>query len=341
MVRGSVSQARVILVWAVLLTATQLALSTKAGMDAIAQELSADPNPIEVAPSLDRAPDFIGNGWKPLDRIPLPTRIALAVWTYDERLLLKPEPPERAWRTTFGAERQTDPLDALSAAIVDADVIAIRRIDRLKALFRLFPAREFFVIPSIDLKRSALQSGASEPVGARNASGLGVAIRRNSGLRVSKTIQLTRSAARHSGLPQDGLAVRLRSGRIAFWLVISDQAEIESWISRLEESGVGSSSHDVVAVTTAEQDWESTTSGNLFPIPVHGPQATGIGCRPPRISIARWRGNRPAPDWHEAAGWNALSANTDGQSPCIAILRASLRHARRDLRPAEIGGAER
>lgn len=250
-----------------------------------------------------------------------PNEMTLAVWTHgDQRARSAEPPPEPAWRTSFGSERRTDPLDLISAAIVDADIIAVRRIGELNVLFKLFPAREFFVIPSLALRRSALERETPDNAELAAPVGVAVAIRRGSGLRATRTLQAAELSDGVAEQTKDALAVEVRIGRLAFWLVVTENAPASALTGRMPDASA------ILFVSSVHAGIEPHSSDPSAVVKLPAPTSVDSKCLPPPLHLAHREGTAPRPHWEDHASWVAPAGEESGQDPCIALLGATLPH---------------
>ncbi|MEO1794314.1 MAG: hypothetical protein AAFU50_06890, partial [Pseudomonadota bacterium] len=129
---------------------------------------------------------------KPLPRTPLSAvgegRIAvrLAVWTFNAPDIVEPKRAEPAWRTSFGSERTVNQF-ASAAAGFDADLIAVTSVRSLKLLRKAFPARDYFVIASPQLRAAAL--ARSDRPDAEVVPATALVIRRGGQIRARRRLQ--------------------------------------------------------------------------------------------------------------------------------------------------------
>ncbi|MFN3867648.1 MAG: hypothetical protein ACK4MF_01125, partial [Hyphomicrobiaceae bacterium] len=165
--------------------------------------------------------------------------LRIASWHLDDAkaagaLALLPD-PDRAWRHTFGAERQTAPAVTFDAASLDADVVLLQGVRRISDARALFPAREWRLIVSRQMLSPVLTPRAAnrvmldEVVPERPAT-TAVAVRFRRGLRVGGQVHLTdvvepvevpngTAAARETAA---ALAVSVLVDRKPIWVVSVD-----------------------------------------------------------------------------------------------------------------------
>ncbi|MEM9026834.1 MAG: hypothetical protein AAGC70_00535 [Pseudomonadota bacterium] len=272
-------------------------------------------------------------------------KLRLAVWTADPEAAPPPKTVETRWRTSFGAERRSQRQFTFARTGLQADVIAIRGLTQLQHLRQLFHARDYFVIPSRQMRAAALhaRSGLAAPA----AGTVALAVRRRGGFRVSRTVNVTLHppANRGSGTAStrqgravgqgtsDAIGVRITGGGRVFWLLIADLsadckdqtlcwsrerrlAVLRSWIAKIRRYG-----HDVVTVVAgARFDTTTDPDAKTFSRRFRGTPSDDLACRPTDLVITRWPGRALAPGWHDGALW----AKAGQSALCTLIVQADL-----------------
>ncbi len=302
------------------------------------------------------------DGWAGLARF---KTLEVAVWPAHVAAVAPKTEETGRWRTSFGAERRSDPLRRLRMAQVAADVIAVVGMPSLKQLRRVFPTRHYFVITSAKARNALLAaprnsrvrnrpqaaSERSQPPSALAA----IAIRRRSGLRVTRV-----TGPRSLGARADVVAARLvKAGRI-FWLIVFDPGapatgnkpacedgqrvcnpsfDLAAWTKQLQPPRV-----DIVTVQVSRGQLRPTTTVSRFLRILSDDAANSDGktgsdddCdrKAFRISVAT-AGTR-SPQWAQKINW--IKAPAAGG--CIAKLAATLPPVpRRPLPPELRNGAE-
>lgn len=189
---------------------------------------------------------------------PGPGALRVASWSLEAAakagLVKVPKPVERTWRHTFGAERRSQVHVTFDTRTLDADVVLLQDVDRIRVARRLFPAGAWKLIVSKEILTPASGDEAS-PAAPTTA----IAVRYRRGLKVTAQEHLGELAApgpighpegAHAG-GSAGTAVRVLVGKDTVWLVsVSLSAscvrpgalcptrdKLEAWLTSKSEAG--------------------------------------------------------------------------------------------------------
>lgn len=243
--------------------------------------------------------------------------LRIASWHLDDAraagaLALLPD-PDRAWRHTFGAERQTAPAITFDAATLDADVVLLQGVRRISDARALFPARQWRLIVSRQMLSPVLTPTSpdrfrmDEIIPGRPAT-TAVAVRFRRGLRTGGQVHLIdvvmpvaaspgTSAARETPA---ALAVRVMVDRDPLWLVSVDLAAACA--------GVGAGTSSPCPAFEALRRWEGEAKRS-HPVLIGG--TTTGGGKPCSHQSLAMLADTP----------KLVAATADGALGCIARMR--------------------
>ncbi|MEL6621966.1 MAG: hypothetical protein AAFQ11_03735 [Pseudomonadota bacterium] len=281
----------------------------------------AQPRQPDVGRSQSEVVDVRRVAFPPLGTKTQPTT-TIAAWSFQAADLVVAEEPERAWRTTFGAER-TERESVPASVGFKADIVAVTGIRNFQLLRKVFPARDYFVIASPQLINQALIQGRSQS--AFQFPNVALVVRRRAGVLARRREQMVFAndgvvlseidrelgstpsdltvAARPSALP---FAVFMIAGGTRFWLVAADltgdcevevgcakqatqDARLKSWIARQVSSGA-----PVVLVSGvgSVERWRQSRPDApkpVFSVGYHGGVPAGDdACERPRLALEVW-----------------------------------------------------
>lgn len=183
--------------------------------------------------------------------------ITVAGWSFSGPDLKANAEPEKAWRTSFGAERVArDPRHTTTGFV--ADIIAVLGIDTFDTLRKAVPARDYFLVMPPQLRNMALaQARTHQPFPIPSVA---IAIRRDAGLRLVRRAQMVfgdpssgseidaalrrtpadlQAAAEPRTLP---FAVEIIAGGSRLWVIVAAfetemNARLAGWIARRRADG--------------------------------------------------------------------------------------------------------
>ncbi|MEL6299311.1 MAG: hypothetical protein AAFQ45_12150 [Pseudomonadota bacterium] len=282
-----------------------------------------------------------------LKRVPAgKTPITLAHWTFEAPDIVVPKKEEPAWRTSFGSERKTRAQTATAAGF-DADLIALTGVRNFKLLRRAFPARDYFLITSPQLRSLAL-AGLGREQGFAHAA-MAFAIRRGSGVRARQRVQAVFASggggAALSTTPDD-LKMAGQVTTLPFAVQVLLEREV-AWVVAHAASDTCASADDATpacraeaAVTARLVSWikQRRRSGQTVILATRGPVDRGLpasadqhlhattrpqdaGCDVPNAALRIW--TSPADDdWTEPVG--TVWRRRDGGGACVLLARLAL-----------------
>ncbi len=132
-----------------------------------------------------------------------------------------------SWRTSFGSERQSQPVPASAVPGLDADIVLLQGVTSVKVLNRVFPGRGWRIVVS---RQMVLTDDPVDPrsyEAVSSAPSTAVVIRYQAGLRVAGQDHFLRGPPQNSSpqtdapgvRPAAGTAVRLNIGGRFLWVV--------------------------------------------------------------------------------------------------------------------------
>ncbi len=136
----------------------------------------------------------------------------------------RPEPSQPVWRHTFGAERRAEATAVRQPVRFSADIVVLQGVTSLAPVRQMFPARRYQVLAS----RQLLQQAATVAAGAEPAGTTALAVRRDTGLRVTAQDHLIGAAELAAGAgvaAAAATAVRLSGSGRALWVMAFDLAQ--------------------------------------------------------------------------------------------------------------------
>lgn len=322
-----------------------------------AQQPPAEGSPAAVEPGKPRNPEPseppLDPLLRPLPRLQIvrPERARIVIWPVPKTAMAKPS-VEKSWRTSFGAERRTDPLRTLRPVSLPVDIVILTGARDLRAVRKLFPPRHFFLI----VPRGALARRRAIGLRARGAvreTFNAVAIRRRAGFRLSgrraffsdRGPKVSRAPSGAAAKPrQVAMAVRIAGGAKVFWFVLVDDSKLcpqrggcdrnlgteglRKWLTRPLNLG-----EDITFVWLGGSAASETTGGSdARTILQFGDAATASGkghgkaqaiCPRSPLSLLRIRGKVRAPEWRSHVRWEPSAA----KGACALWLNAKLGRA--------------
>jgi hypothetical protein len=234
--------------------------------------------------------------------------VTVAAWMFNAPDLLVATEPEKAWRTSFGAERVARDRRKTAAGF-EADVVAVLGVSTFATLRTALPARDYFLISPPQMQKMALAQARSDKPFPFPA--VAIALRRQAGLRAGRRVQTMFGDRSFGGeidaalrrTPSDlqaatatetlPFALEVIAGGSRFWVVAAHFSEsidhrIGAWVAKRRADGdavllvgVGRASGAVKAAGDPEFRFGGRRGQRIA--------NRDTGCSVPDVSIAAWR----------------------------------------------------